>query len=209
MVSQAIQKLLDSRLVWRSESTPLEAGWDLAGLCGRMVELCGEPGASAVLSVAFRLVLQAQQEGEPVAWISGTESSFYPPDVAAGGVDLSALALIRVEPATSRQRAADVLRRSGGFGLVVVDLQAHGPLPPAVQTRLAGLAKRHHAALLFLTARGRDAPSLGSLVSLHARAVRRQLGPGVFRCEVEEIKDRRRGPGWTHLEELRGPPGLR
>ncbi len=208
MAPTAIQKLLDSRLVWRSTDAAPAAGWDLAGLSGRMVELSGGR-ASAALSVACGLVLQAQQAGEPVAWIQGPSSSFYPPDMAASGVDLLALAVICVAPVQGRQRAADLLLRSGGFGLVVVDLPEEARLPSAVQSRLAGMAKRHHAVLLLLTAKDHGASSLGSMVSLHARASRDVHGPGLFRCRVEVLKDRRRGPGWTHEEVLCGPPGLR
>jgi len=63
--------------------------------------------------------------------------------------------------------------------------------------------------LLLLTAKARGAGSLGSMVSLHGQAVRRETGPGIFNCTVEVYKDKRRGPGWSHQEVLHGPPGLR
>src|ERR1051325_6532008 len=90
-----------------------EDAWGLCALRGRLVELSAR-GASATLTTAIELVTEAQTEGEPVAWISRSDSgsgSFYPPDVAASGVDLAALVVIRVPGrvpgATEAARAAE------------------------------------------------------------------------------------------------------
>ena len=74
-------------------------------------------------------------------------------------------------------RAADLLLRSGGFGLVVLDLmscsrRAAADVPLAMQTRLAGLARKHGSVFLCLTEKNSETSSLGSLVSLRAEAVR-------------------------------------
>src|SRR5260221_9920317 len=50
--------------------------------------------AGAPLTLAFRLVLDAQRRGEPAAWIGRKDAPFYPPDAADAGVDLAALALV-------------------------------------------------------------------------------------------------------------------
>ncbi|MGN6109088.1 MAG: hypothetical protein ACTHU0_28540, partial [Kofleriaceae bacterium] len=59
--------------------------WGLSALRGRLVELSAR-GASATLTTAVDLVLEAQTASEPVAWVlsmcSPTHGSFYPPDVA-------------------------------------------------------------------------------------------------------------------------------
>jgi hypothetical protein len=157
--------------------------WDLAA-AGTMVELSGT--APGKLSTVARLVARAQAEGEPVAWVSQREvASFYPPDFARVGVDLAALVVVRL-PAPQRAtpdakaarqphrhgvlRAAEVLLRSGAFGLVVVDLSsAHGGVPRgelAWQTRLSGLVRAHDARLVLLTTSPSDEPSLGPLVGL-------------------------------------------
>lgn len=162
---------------------------------------------SAGLTLAFGLVRDAQRRVEPVAWVTAADSSFFPPDVVQTGVDLGALVVVRIGDPQSLGRAADRLARSGAFGLVVLDL-GRADLPVPLQARLAGLAQKHFAALVCLTERNNDAPSLGSLVSLRVQSRRRSIGRGRFRCEVQVVKDKRRGPTWTHVEECRGPDGL-
>jgi recombination protein RecA len=197
----------------------------LAELAGRLVELSGD-GASAALTLAMRLVLDAQQAGEPVAWLSSSGHTFYPPDAAESGIDLEALLVVRIgiEPRQAGARkagaaepplgqrlasAAERLLRSGAFGLVVLDLGKDAALSQPMQSRLLGLAQRHHAAVLCLTQKAESSASLGSLVSLHAQAVRVWLGKERFACELRVLKDKRRGPVWSEREVYRGPLGLR
>jgi len=182
--------------------------WRLSAFSGRLGEVSGSH-AGAALTLVFRLVLEAQQRGEPVAWISRRESLFFPPDAAEVGVDLAALAVIRAPATLPAARAADYLLRSGGFGLVVLDVGPGAQLPIHIQTRLVGLAKKHEAALLCITEKDSDRPSLGSLVSLRAQVARTRRTGDRFRCEARVLKDKRRGPGWTHEEVCRGPDGLR
>ncbi len=183
--------------------------WCLEELTGRLVECSG----GAPLTLAFDLVLDAQRQSEPVAWVSGRNSTFFPPDVDSTGVDLEALPVIRVRDAASAARAADHLLRSGAFGLVVVDLGRRAWVPMPLQSRLVGLAQKHGAAVLFLTTKRASAPSLSSLVSLRVESSREALtadgGGGRFRCGVDVQKDKRRGPNWNHRELHLGPPGLR
>jgi len=204
----------------------------LTEISGRLVELSGD-GASSALTVAVGLVLEAQRAGEPVAWVSATTAPFFPPDLAESGVDLQALVVVRLKGAMTSSarlardetssadrdpprrtvglalRAADRLLRSGGFGLVVLDLGPVAGLPLPAQTRLCGLVQRHDSLLLCLTEKSDGAPSLGSLISMHAWAHRRRLRDGRFACEVRILKDKRRGPGWVHREVCRAPAGLR
>jgi recombination protein RecA len=169
--------------------------WRLEVLAGRMVEISGG-GAPAVLSAAMGLVLEAQRAGEPVAWIAAGVSTFYPPDAAACGVDLRALAVVLAAEdgvgacrgrgprrrtlggGAPALRAAQTLLRSGAFGLVVVDLDGAPMMTLAAQTRLAGLAQTHHTALVFLTRKPESVPSLGSMVSLRVEARRKDLAAG-------------------------------
>jgi recombination protein RecA len=164
-------------------------------------------GATATLTVAFGLVLEAQRQGEPVAWVTPWESSFYPPDAAEGGVDLNALVVVRVPDARDVARAADRLVRSGAFGLVVLDVGA-ARIPTPLQARLAGLAQKHRVALVCLTDKASEAPSLGSLVSLRVHARRKRIAEDRFACELIVLKDKRRGTTWAHEEICRGPAGL-
>ena len=89
-----------------------------------LTELSGV-GGSACLTLATSIVLDAQRQEETTAWITSNNSNFFPLDVAAAGIDLEALAVVRVPDAPSVARAADRLARSGAFGLLVLDLGAH------------------------------------------------------------------------------------
>ncbi len=182
------------------------SGWSLASLSGRLTELSGAED-SASLTLAFGLVRQAQLLEEPVAWVSIQGQSFYPPDAAAGGVDLDALAVVHVGSVKELGRAADHLSRSGAFGLIVLDV-ANATVPIAVQSRLLGLARKHDIATLFLTRKKPEVPSLGSLISLRGQTRRRKTGLDKFTCNLRIVKDKRRAPGWSHMEICNGPPGL-
>lgn len=183
--------------------------WELSGLAGRLVELSAHAGA-AHLTAAFGLVLDAQLGGDRAAWVTLDASSFFPPDASDGGVDLDALPVVRVPDARLAGRAADHLTRSGGFGLVIVDLSAadRAELPVPLLTRLAGLARQQEVAVLLLTKKPHDASSLHSLIALRAAASRREVD-GRYDVCVRVLKDKRRGPGWTHVETCRGAAGLR
>ena len=187
---------------------PPPGAWTSTALGGCLAELSGA-GASPSLTLAFSLVHQVQRQGEPVAWITRPESTFFPPDVAQNGIDLAALPVIRLDGRRRRLRAADRLVRSGAFGLLVIDLDGCLDLPLAVQTRLAGQALAHGTLVLCLTAKTERQPSLGSLVSVraHARRIRRE--DGRFVCRIHVLKDKRRGPGWSDEVWCRGPDGVR
>ena len=216
-----LEALLASRVVRRGRvgpagTQPDPPAWRLSEVSGRLVEVSGR-GASAVLTAAVGLVLDAQRAGEPVAWISARPEEVYPPDLAASGVDLEALVVVRAarggggrgETHRRALRAAERLLRSGAFGLLVVDLGPKAALSLPVQTRLVGLAQRHDVALLLLTETPSEGASLGSLVTLRLEARRIPMGEGRFRCVLTALKDKRRGPGWRDSEVCRGPPGLR
>ena len=188
-------------------TVPLTPRWDLQEIAGRFTELSGL-GGSACLTLATSMVLDAQRQAETAAWITGNNSSFFPLDVAAAGVDLEALAVIRVPDASAVARAADKLARSGAFGLLVLDLGAHPRVSAALQARLRGLARKHDTAILCITEKAGKASSLGSLVSLRGEARIRRLDDDRFACELRILKDKHRGPGWIHTEVCKGPDGL-
>lgn len=209
-------RLLQSPLLRLRELTspaPSRRGWGLASLQGRLAELSSH-GASARLTAAFGLVLEAQKNAEPVAWVLVRGSSFLPADVAEGGVDLDSLAVVRAADGAKAARAAEQLARSGAFGLIVIDLDRPGlsSLGGANQapllTRLVGLCQKHETALVFLNDKPSSTASLSSLVSLRAEASRFVDGD-VLRVRLEVLKDKRRGPGEVGVEECRAPAGLR
>ena len=187
---------------------PAPASWTSAALGGCLAELSGT-GASASLTLAFSLVHQAQRQGEPTAWITRAESTFFPPDAAESGIDLGALPVLRLAGQRQCLRAAEQLARSGAFELLVIDLGRCLDLPLAAQTRLAGQALAHGTLILCLTMKTEEQPSLGSLVSVRAHARRIRRGDGRFTCRVHVLKDKRRGPGWSDEVWCRGPDGVR
>jgi recombination protein RecA len=182
--------------------------WSFTALAGRVVELSGI-GASAPLTCACSLILDAQEQGESVAWITQSTSHFFPSDVIEHGIDLAALALVRVPDMASSVRTADLLTRSGAFGVVVVDLGRDLGVPLAPQARLVQLARLHATVILCLTEKATRSPSLSSLVSLRVETQRQYVGPDRFRCVLRAVKDKRDGPGWSIVNEYCGPVGLR
>jgi hypothetical protein len=221
---------------WEPQAAPPRE-WSYRACAGRLVELSGTT-AAPLLSLAFALVADAQRAGEPVAWIQGTDSTFFPPDAARTGVDLDALVVVRLAEASARMRAAVRLLRSGAFGLVAMDLSpaAYPPQsarreaqtgppsagreaqtgPPsarreaqaALLSKLGQLAQHHDTAVCCLTVKRPEWASLGALVSLRGEALRRRTGEDRFACTVRALKDKRNAPGWTHEEAMRGAPGL-
>ncbi len=195
--------------------------WGLSALRGRLVELSAR-GASGALTCAASLVLEAQSDGEPVAWIvpwciegneARTPGTFYPPDVADSGIDLSALVVVRAPSVIAAGRAAERLLRSGAFGLVVIDFGSanmeatSARISDGMLGRLVSLAQANDAAVVCLTEKTQDSMSLGSLVSLRVEALREREGSG-FEVTVRALKDKRRGPGWSRAIKARGPSGL-
>ena len=181
--------------------------WSRAQLAGRFCELSSFPG-NALLTAAFRLVLDAQIEGEPVAWSTATPDTFFVPDAADSGVDLDALVVIRAPNTKAAACAAERVLRSGGFGLVVMDLHIDSKISVPRQVRLARQARDHHSVLLCLTVKSREEPSVGPMVSLRGQISFRRLEVDRFQYEIEILKDRNYGPGWRHTEICRGPDGL-
>lgn len=187
---------------------------------GRLAELSGAAG-TARTTLAFAAVRATQQVGETVAWIQPAGGLLYPPDAAACGVDLAAFVVVQVPVAGARPgaagagstgaaagifRAAEILLRSGGFGLVVTDLRGIArTATEAMQSRLSALAREHVACVLVLTERGSSAESLGPLVSLRVEPRRSRLGGGRFAIEPVVIRSKHGGPLELAPERRRGP----
>lgn len=215
-LAQTIDHLVKAKKLRRGDgilTSQSAARWGLIELSGRLTEICA--GASpAGLTVALGLVRDAQRLGEPAAWVTSLASIFFPPDAAEGGVLLDALPVVRV-PWPALLRAADMLARSGAFGLIAVDLSSErrarlGQMrrhAPAL-SRLLGLCKKHNTAVVFLTRRDPFKSSLGSLVSLRGDARRLRVDTDKYEVSVRVQKDKRRAPGWGHVETCRGPAGL-
>lgn len=171
---------------------------------GRLVELSTpQHGPGAATTTAVGMVIHAQKNGETTVWLQPAAGPLYPPDLADAGVDLDALVVIHVPAASGPHgscKAAELLLRSGAFGLVVIDLSSG--VPPgsgeAWQGRLLGLARQHHARVAILTEKPTTAASLGPLVGIRVEPQRR-------RVSAEELASIEPGrPGRTCRRSGRG-----
>ena len=181
--------------------------WRPTELAGRLCELAADPHG-AHLTLACAMIRAYQNAAEPVAWVTTTRDTFFPPDVARGGVDLAALPVVTVPDLHAVASAADRLTRSGAFGLLVLELGARLAIPAPFLGRLARLARRHDSALLCLTTPAPGA-TLGSLIALRGRAFRDATPQaGCLRCGIHVSKDRQRGPGRALAASYRAPHGL-
>src|SRR5262249_27767511 len=104
-------------------------------------------------------------------------------------------------------KAAELLLRSGGFGMLVLDL-SDGALAhdPSWQGRLLGLAREHASWLLLLSADAKH--SLGPLVSLCIAPERRRIERGYFAIEPRVRKGKSGLLCALASEARRGPAGL-
>jgi hypothetical protein len=179
--------------------------WRFDNLIGILAEV-SEEVASGAVSFAAGIIAEAQAQNEPVAWVAGTESVFFPPDLHSRGVDLSAVAVIRVNGETDSLIAAEWLVRSGAMGLVVVDLEVHGSLADASLGRLLKLAERNLCAVLFLTRKRAQDPSLGSRISLRGCITRSGSGP--FVIDIRTTRDTRSNSSSRQSRRYHGPSGM-
>jgi recombination protein RecA len=229
---KTLQDLVAARYLRRGDvpSAAPHRRWGRDALSGRLVEIRAA-NASARLTAAFGLVVDAQRGGDTAVWITTVHSCFFPPDAEESGADLDTLAVVRLANAGDIPAAADKLIRSGAFGLVVMDLTP-GPSPAErrrggtqaghIGARLAGLARKHDAAVIALTGDDASSASLGPLVSMKGEARRTsspasasappQPPPGGGRqwgVEIRIVRDKQGAAGWSHVEQCLGPAGLR
>ncbi len=201
------------------QSAQLAQGWSVRRISGGLTELFGSQGS---LSLAAELVRHAHERRESVAWISAHPDIFYPPDAADNGIDLAALPVIFARSGQEAFRSAEILLRSGAFGLIVIDLGDKNNVPPAYQGRVVRLAQHYPSAVLCLTAPRisggsgtvRTIPSatgatLGSMVSLRLEPRRTEISAQHVSYDLHATKDKRHGPGWTHRAVYRSLAGLR
>ena len=120
MAKMQLGALVSASQAWlqRSQmtlSSVHEKKWTAAALGGCLAELSGS-SAAPVLTVAFRLVHQVQQQGETVAWISSDENGFFRPDVADGGLTFRRYRLFALLPFSN-----DLLQLNNSCVLVLLD----------------------------------------------------------------------------------------
>jgi recombination protein RecA len=171
------------------------------------------PPTSGRAALAARLLSTATAEG--IAALVQSEETIYPPALEAAGVVLNRLLVVPATDPTAVARAADILLRSGAFGIVAIPAVA---LRATAWTRLVGLAHRTNALVVAL---GTEASSelryFASLrVRLHVTCVRWSGGSGPFATlagydvSADVIKSKRSAPGKSAVIacttfEARGP----
>jgi hypothetical protein len=132
---------------------------------GRVSEIVGQVGSGRT-TIAGRFVSAATHAGEVVAWIENSHS-FDPADIAAGSANLDRVLWASVDERrklafdssgrfrryrfSSVFKAAEMVLKAGGFGLVVIDIGASAaPLPQSIALRLARDAERSSAAVVVI-----------------------------------------------------------
>jgi recombination protein RecA len=125
---------------------------------GRLTEIIGTPGSGRT-TVARHLVAATLQAGWWVAYVDATRTL-----AARDWAEFSAhdgLWVVRPEDPARGAWCADVLLRSGAFGLVILDGAPALPRPVAV--RLVRLARASDAALVLIAPNGAHAGVAGAL----------------------------------------------
>jgi recombination protein RecA len=169
---------------------------------GIIATLEGPPG-SGRSAVTARLLATATAAGGLGAIVESpgeVEGSFFPPALAAAGVDLERLLVVRTENVMQVARAADILMRSAAFEVVAIPAVA---LRAALWTRLASATHRANALLVAVGMEASD--ELRYFASLRIRLqpshVRFAGESGLFcalagiEVEASVIKHKRAAPG--------------
>jgi recombination protein RecA len=168
-------------------------------------------GSVARTTTAISILRRSQREGETAAWIQPEAGPLFPPDLHEAGIDLDALVVVHVPTVAGPAapcKAAEILLRSGAFGLVVLD--PGSPLGPGTgwQGRLLGLARQHHSRIVIITDSTTRNDSLGPLVSLRVEPRRVRHTHGRFAIEHHVLKNKSGAPIEAAVEHHRGPWGL-
>jgi recombination protein RecA len=187
---------------------------------GRVIELsggCEGSGANARTSTAVAILRQLQAEGETAVWVQPQGGALYPPDLHEAGIDLDALVVVHIAASAATQRstglckAAELLIRSGAFGLVVIDMVEATPAAATVSAwlgRMLGLARQHDSRVVLLTEKPTHADSVGTLVGLRIESHRHRDSSGSFVVEHHVIKNKSGAPFDVAGDRYRGPDGL-
>lgn len=125
---------------------------------GRLTEIAGAPGSGRT-TVLRQVVASTLAAGWWVAYIDASRT-LAARDWAAFGADDS-FWVVRPDDPRRGAWCADILLRSGAFGLVILD--GAPALPRAVAVRLVRLARASDAALVLLTTDGQHAGVAGAL----------------------------------------------
>lgn len=193
------------------DDSPAGALWSAGQLRGTLCELSQDGARAATLAFATQLLVQAQRQGDYVAWLSARSDVPYAPDLVACGVDLASMVWVQTASDERSARSAERLLQSGGFGFVVLDCLTPAvglaQVPMAMQGRLIKLAQLHSAGVLFLSDKSEHVPSLSSMIAVRAVAGWSLQSGRQLQCRLRAIKDKRHGPGWEQTMLCQIPDG--
>lgn len=144
---------------------------------GRITELSGRPSVGRT-AFAVHAVATATLRGETVAWIDPADR-LEPDALAEAGTRLARVLWVRPVAPADALRAADLLLRTGGFGLIVLDLDGTSTARAAgAWSRLRQAVEQSRGVLLAWSA-ARIVDSGAALVlELTADRVRWRRGAG-------------------------------
>jgi hypothetical protein len=142
---------------------------------GRVTELAG-PRSAGRTGLACAIAASATRAGETIAWVDPADA-LEPEAAAAAGIALERTLWVRPRTAAAALEAAELLLGAGGFGLVVLDVDA-ARASAGRWPRLARAAERSRSTLLVVAPR-REAGTFAALgLDLTGRRVRWSGGPG-------------------------------
>jgi len=142
---------------------------------GRITELAG-PRSAGRTGLAAAIAASATRAGETIAWVDPADA-LDPEAAAAADIALARLLWVRPRGVPDALRAAEILLGAGGFGLVLLDVdavQSGGRAWP----RLAHAAERTRSTLLVVAPRRAAGTFAAVGLELGARRVRWTGGPG-------------------------------
>ena len=192
-------------------TTSAPSSFDLAGLAGMVTEFSGW-NQSACISLATPLIRECQAADKLCAWIvpEGTEgaSLFFPPDFRDAGIDCAELPIIWSEDAMDSFGIAEKLLRSGGFGMLVLDLSRNSRLRGQSLGRIHAVAQRSGSLVLCFTRKPRGRASLDPLVFFHLHVAVEKKGADTWEVFAHVLKDKRAVTGRSLRWVYEAPLGL-
>jgi RecA/RadA recombinase len=145
---------------------------------GRVTELTGARSAGRT-GLACRIAAGATRAGETIAWVD-PDDALDPEAASAAGVALSRTLWVRPRDVGCALHATEILLGAGGFGLVVLDLDAAHTTRVTAWTRLARAAERTRSTLLVLGAVRSGRSCVALALELVGRRVRWSTGQHVL-----------------------------
>ena len=192
-----------------TESAPRR--FNLPGLSGMVVEFSGW-NQSACISLSIPLIQECQLAGKICAWIVPCSveraSLFFPPDFAESGINCSEIPILWCKNAMDGFGIAEKLLRSGGFGMLVLDLTESRRIRSNTMGRIHNMAQRFGSLVLCLTRKPQGEPSLDPMIFVHVHVEARKKNTDVYEVMATIQKDKAQAPGKTMSWVYDAPPGL-